>query len=146
MTWIVGIDEAGYGPNLGPLVMSAAACRVPNRLAGADLWHVLKKAVRPPDHEDDGRLPVGDSKLVYSTTRGLEDLETSVLAILSPDLVDRKGSLAHFLADFCLSCAPLDDEPWYCGEALLPLVADPDRCLQSGARFRQACQDKGVRW
>ena len=21
--WVIGIDEAGYGPNLGPLVMSA---------------------------------------------------------------------------------------------------------------------------
>ena len=28
MPWIVGIDEAGYGPNLGPFVMTAVASRV----------------------------------------------------------------------------------------------------------------------
>ena len=30
MPWVVGIDEAGYGPNLGPLVQSAVALRLPD--------------------------------------------------------------------------------------------------------------------
>ena len=30
MPWIVGLDEAGYGPNLGPFVMSLVAFRVPD--------------------------------------------------------------------------------------------------------------------
>src|SRR5262249_37174349 len=38
MAWLIGIDEAGYGPNLGPLVMSSVAWRVPARLLGANLW------------------------------------------------------------------------------------------------------------
>ena len=29
MPWLMGIDEAGYGPNLGPFVMSAALFHVP---------------------------------------------------------------------------------------------------------------------
>ena len=36
MPWIIGIDEAGYGPPLGPLVMTAVACRVPDGAADAD--------------------------------------------------------------------------------------------------------------
>ncbi len=69
MAWLVGIDEAGYGPNLGPLVMTAVACRLPD--ADADLWHLLGDGVRRHGERDDGRLLVADSKLVYSASRGL---------------------------------------------------------------------------
>ena len=40
MAWIIGIDEAGYGPNLGPFVMTATACRVPDNLGHFDLWRL----------------------------------------------------------------------------------------------------------
>ena len=30
MPWVVGIDEAGYGPNLGPLVQAAVALHLPD--------------------------------------------------------------------------------------------------------------------
>src|SRR5262249_30245536 len=61
MAWIIGIDEAGYGPNLGPFVMTAVACRVPEALSEADLWHILRAAVRRHPSTDDGRLLVEDS-------------------------------------------------------------------------------------
>ena len=35
---IVGTDEAGYGPNLGPLVISATAWEVPGDPRKIDLW------------------------------------------------------------------------------------------------------------
>lgn len=83
MAWRVGIDEAGYGPNLGPLVMSAVVCRVPEEHAQASLWKVLQAAVRKASGRGAAKLPVDDSKKIYSTARGLADLERSVLAILN---------------------------------------------------------------
>src|SRR4029079_12015725 len=129
-----------YGPNLGPLVMSAAACRVPEKLVRADMWRVLAKAVRAPEDDDDGRLPIGDSKLVYSTTRGLGDLETSVLAVLA---LDPQASLAQFVDQFCLE-HELHTEPWYHGQSRLPVQADADRYVSAGEIFRQAREKNDV--
>src|SRR6516164_4728625 len=80
--WLIGIDEAGYGPNLGPFVMTAVAFHLPERDQPVDLWKLLQLAVRRPDGDDDGRLLIEDSKVVYSSARGLEALEYGVLAAL----------------------------------------------------------------
>lgn len=80
---LAGIDEAGYGPTLGPLVVSLAALRVPG--AGSegglealpDLWKMLSTAVtRKPDR---ARIPVNDSKKLFNQKKGLGDLEEGVL-------------------------------------------------------------------
>src|SRR5689334_20497672 len=69
MPWIVGIDEAGYGPNLGPLVQSAVAARVPDGVGC--LWQCLANGVRRAADPDDGRVLIDDSKLVYAGPNGL---------------------------------------------------------------------------
>jgi len=61
MAWLIGIDEAGYGPNLGPLVMTAAPIAIPDDQMPVDLWQRLHKAVRRHTDDDDGRLLVADS-------------------------------------------------------------------------------------
>ena len=112
MAWIVGIDEAGYGPNLGPLVMTSVACRVPEELAGGDLWRVLRGAVRRHPSTDRRRLLIEDSKLVYSPTRGLGDLELGVLATLSPWRSGEALALAQYVDWFCPGSHPdLRGEP-----------------------------------
>src|SRR5262249_20352050 len=95
MPWIVGVDEAGYGPNLGPFVMTAVACRIPPESVEADLWQVLRPGVRRHKEAGDDRPLVDDSKLVYSPTQGLAELERSVLATLSPWRADATVTLAH---------------------------------------------------
>lgn len=145
MTWVVGIDEAGYGPNLGPLVMTAVACRVPGELAGADLWEVLRAAVRRHTDEADGRLLVADSKLVYSPNRGLRDLEAGVLSLLAPELADQDLPLADYLDRTAPAChAALHGEHWYAGDRLLPVAAERDGCLRAAEQFRQACRPPGL--
>ncbi len=147
MSWIIGIDEAGYGPNLGPLVMTAVACRVPEVLAGADLWSVLSPAVRRAAKPADGQLFVGDSKLVYSPTRGLHALETGVLSILAPDLAAGQTPLAAYLDRLCPnSHIDVRNEPWYTGTSRLPSAADGDQCRAAAELMRQTCEQRQVCW
>ena len=56
----VGIDEVGYGPSLGPLVVAAVAATDP---------------LRAP-------VPVADSKRIFSQARGLAVLEPAVLGFV----------------------------------------------------------------
>src|SRR3954451_24084725 len=78
MPWRVGLDEAGYGPNLGPLVMASSACHVPED-APPSLWKLLRRAVRRTDHKADDRLLIDDSKKVNQGDDGLARLEAGVL-------------------------------------------------------------------
>src|SRR5437763_1805286 len=119
MTWIVGVDEAGYGPNLGPFVMSVASVRLPDERADAALWPLLADAVRRSGEKADGRVLVDDSKVVNAGPRGPAHLERGVLALLGGD-----GRLHDFLAARCVEgLADLGCEPWYRGGALLPALA-----------------------
>jgi hypothetical protein len=145
MPWIIGIDEAGYGPNLGPLVMTSVACRVPEELADANLWRVLRTAVRRRAKADDRRLFIEDSKLVYSPARGLVDLETGVLATLLPD--GGAISLTQFLDRLYGPRSPDHaSEPWYSGSTLLPVAADPANLVVAADRLVRSCQKKQLVW
>src|SRR5262245_38500355 len=147
MPWIIGIDEAGYGPNLGPLVMTSVACRVPEDLAGADLWKVLRDAVRRPAEPDDGRLLVEDSKVVYSTTRGLQALETGVLAAVPPAPAGPDLSLARYLDWLApTAAAELAAELWYRGRSALPVAAEPGGCGTAAERFADASRRGQLAW
>ncbi len=76
MPWCVGIDEAGYGPNLGPLVQAAVALQLPgNDTAG---WETLRPFARRVNESQTGCLTIDDSKKVYAGANGFEKLEASV--------------------------------------------------------------------
>ena len=79
MRW-VGIDEAGYGPNLGPLVMSAVVAEGPAETP-PDLWDDLRGTVSRAD-DPSGRLWVDDSKRVFKARKGRERLDAASLAVL----------------------------------------------------------------
>ncbi len=80
MPIVAGIDEAGYGPTLGPLVVAATIWRVRPEHIDADLWRVLGECVGRAAQAADSRLAVDDSKHVYDRKRGIHTLERSVLA------------------------------------------------------------------
>lgn len=79
---LIGTDEAGYGPNLGPLTVTATAWEIPEGVEPASLWEEFSRIVTNAPTRGDQRLFVADSKQVYSSGDGLEDLEVAVLAFL----------------------------------------------------------------
>jgi hypothetical protein len=80
VTLVIGTDEAGYGPNLGPLVIGATAWRVAAEPPAAEA--MLGAAVAAADAIVGGRL-WGDSKQIYRGGAGLDLLERGVLAALA---------------------------------------------------------------
>jgi ribonuclease HII len=139
MTWIVGIDEAGYGPNLGPFVMTSVACRVTDPCRDADLWHLLCAAVCRSVDAGDERLLIDDSKRVY-TARGLAGLERGVLATLWHERPTRSASLAALIEWACPDDGDeLRREVWYRGLQPLPVHLAPGDLEPPAARFAEAC-------
>jgi hypothetical protein len=145
MPWVIGIDEAGYGPNLGPLVMTTLAFRLPDGQEQRDLWTTLAGAVRRHPSDDDGRILVEDSKVVYSSTRGLAALETGVWAALASLLGDAGNTVADWLEELCpRSLAELAKEKWYRGTSLLPVEADATCCASAAELFRAVCVEQKI--
>ncbi len=70
MAVFVGIDEAGFGPILGPLVVSSSTFSLPHDLIGADLWQTLRKSLANKRKRLAGRLLITDSKKAYSKSLG----------------------------------------------------------------------------
>ncbi len=96
LRWI-GLDEAGLGPNLGPLVMTATVWETPLawwpsttqaqfpqslNAASNTFWASQSSAITQTTSRDETRLHIADSKAVYSTSRGLDSLAASVHGLL----------------------------------------------------------------
>src|SRR4051794_33903444 len=107
----VGIDEAGYGPNLGPLVLTAVVAEGPGDRP-PDLWEDLAATVARAGSRDD-RLWVDDSKKIYGGGQGLDRLEAACLATLAASGRTLPATLGSLLAALeAGSLAEAELSPW----------------------------------
>ncbi len=84
MGYLIGTDEAGYGPNLGPLVISATAWEVPDGVGNEDLHERLAGVISPkPARKNGPRVAMADSKSLYTPGKGLRNLELGLWAALA---------------------------------------------------------------
>lgn len=148
MPYLIGTDEAGYSPHLGPLVISAAVFWVADLDAGEDLYPRLKKVIcrKPSRSSAAPRLAIGDSKALYSPALGLAQLERGVLAALA--LVNRAP--ADWLDVWSMldpgAIERLPAMPWHVGYDLrLPLAADADELERRLPKWRRELNAAGVR-
>ena len=139
---LAGIDEAGFGPVLGPFTLGCVAVRVPAEGEELpDVWSLLKSIVSAKRDRTGRRLHVNDSKKVYTPSLGLRELEKAVLAFRPAD--DFDGFLAAVDP-----AAPERSQlvPWYARpeDEAHPHAADPAGIGIAANALRHACDAAGV--
>ena len=84
MAYLIGIDEAGYGPFLGPLCIAATYWSLPDDLLSdhVELYSLLDQLVST-SLKDKSRIMIGDSKQAYKPGGGLKNLERAVFPLLA---------------------------------------------------------------
>lgn len=147
-----GIDEAGYGPMLGPLCVGMSVFRVSDWAQGdpaPDLWDRLKPAVvRTAKEAAKGGVAFGDSKKLklpnQSTTRHpLTHLERGVLSVLGAR--PRAAPLACDSDLFRQLGVELGPGDWYGGEpGPLPCSTTADLIRIEAAQVRAAMHRAGI--
>ncbi|MCH5377245.1 MAG: hypothetical protein JJ992_25055 [Planctomycetes bacterium] len=147
MAFLIGTDEAGYGPNLGPLVIAATLWRVPESHRDDDLYRLLQGVVtnRVSNSRLPTDVPIADSKALYKSGGPLTNLEMGVYPALAAVGVS-PSRWRHIWPPVAPGCeSQLDMIPWYQGfDADLPSDPTfPDR-LPLSELFRRGLSQNGV--
>lgn len=136
---VIGVDEAGYGPLLGPLVVAGAAFRTSDEPGPEAAGSRLARAIGAAG------VRVGDSKRLFGRTRALGALEEPVLAFLAA----AGAPAARF--DDVLAAAGVDPgvraAPWYSADPTrFPLAAEPGAVSDAARRIADALAAEGTQF
>ncbi|MCD6404653.1 MAG: hypothetical protein J7M19_02380 [Planctomycetes bacterium] len=141
---LAGIDEAGYGPLLGPLVVAVNAFRteasVGVPVAPGRRWPVVPLA-------DCGSLKVSDSKKAYSRAKGLGSLERTVLGF-AMHKAGCPSDTGEFLSRWSIEGREEAlSLPWYGWQGLgLPVVVSPGEIATSALEVSRALERGGIEY
>ena len=156
MPYLIGTDEAGYGPNLGPLTITGTLWE--NHSGQACLYDALEDVVKPAhDRKSNNRLVVADSKVVYKSSGSIKNLETTVLSFLvaagsrraegqGASKVDLDAVPRNVESLVRVACPASDWQlfkglPAYAFSAIeLPLKADPEKICQNAIRLAKSME------
>ena len=142
MPYLIGTDEAGYGPNLGPLTVTGTLWKVSD--VSVDLYQALSESVRQTPKGEG--IFIADSKRVYKSG-SIEKLETSVLSSIF-SLTGRVPSNWLQLLEMICPTEFIDQIPnqtWLAGRELkLPLKSDVEKIKRLGQAFRHEATQASV--
>ncbi len=147
MAILAGIDEAGYGPMLGPLVVTGAAFEVPDDALDGCLWARLSASVTERRAKRDHRLPIVDSKKLYQRSVGLKMLERTALVMAS--VAEQQPATVRALLERIAPHAVGDvaQYPWYFElDRALPTENDRTDIAMRANAVRRDLADNGVRF
>jgi hypothetical protein len=146
---LAGIDEAGYGPTLGPLCVGLAVFRIAEWQEGDPapcLWRLCRAGICRKPSDSRRRVAIADSKALklpndVKYRHPLVHLERGVLACLSAR-GDGAASDDELLAQLG---ARLPEAPWYAGEPrALPLGQTTSQIAIAANRVAGCLHGAGV--
>lgn len=149
MAYLIGTDEAGFGPNLGPLVISATVWQVPDKVQAAALYRLLADVVVAVPHRarngEPLRVAIADSKALYQPAKGLRHLEAGVLAALG--VLGRRPTAWPHIWELLAPDATWRSIPWYANyETALPTTVASEELGPLVSALRTGLAAAGVRF
>ena len=152
--FILGTDEAGYGPNLGPLVISVSVWTAERDLDGTEMYKRLRPVVCQASNKKElksvpGSFLLDDSKKLYQGRKaaGLKHLEYALLSALR--CLDRLDNDVCF-SDLFNALTNCNEQthphpPWEKPESRpLPIDADKTHLDETTAAFKRIQEESGI--